>query len=489
MGRHCQPVAKRWRPYVTTGIALQAATLFAFAYATDSHVMLDSRLAATTSIFVDGTKSITGSEEGISPYRMADSFQGRYGPIAAGGLADQEKFVVYPRSLGPLTGLGDPTYDASEGIATQQVVDYVKTVRSGDATGTIYVVGYSQGAGAAVEAMKELESQGLTKDVVFVLAANPRRNDGGILARLPQGAYLPIIGVTFGGGTSPQSPDTEVVQVTKQYDGVGDAPKYILNVAADANAILGFVYLHPGYYKNIDSTIPGTQGAIVTHSADGRITDVLIPAASGQLPLTMPLLQLGVPQDVVTALDPFLRAVIETGYDRPTGSDPYPAKPVPFQLMPPPTRWISDVQSVAAGGAQTLQALTGSAPANPSVATTTDDNVTASSVTEPESSVIESEQKPAPKPSSAIRQKPASNVVSALTKNLPSPRTAPSPRKFQPPRQPKAGWKPGDLMRSVLDHQPTGKKSTRKESSEPPATATESNDTQGAHASSAPQAD
>ena len=50
----------------------------------------------------------------------------------------------------------------------------------------------------------------------------------------------------------------------------------------------------------------------------------------------MPLLQLGVPKDIVVALDPFLRAVIETGYDRPAGRATYPTEPVPFQLVPPP---------------------------------------------------------------------------------------------------------------------------------------------------------
>ena len=62
---------------------------------------------------------------------------------------------------------------------------------------TIYVVGYSQGAGAAAMAIPELEAQGLAEDVEFVLAANPRRNDGGILTRVPAGVYLPVFGVTL----------------------------------------------------------------------------------------------------------------------------------------------------------------------------------------------------------------------------------------------------------------------------------------------------
>ncbi len=113
---------------------------------------------------------------------------------------------------------------------------------------------------------------------------------------------------------------------------------------------MGFYYLHPGYYKDVD---PNDPTAIVTTSADGNVTDKLIPAPLGELPLTMPLLQLGVPPALVTALDPFLRSVIETGYNRPdpnvAGS--YPSEPVPFQLVPPPQRWLPDVLSVAAGAA------------------------------------------------------------------------------------------------------------------------------------------
>src|SRR5690349_6068989 len=89
-----------------------------------------------TSIFVDGTKSITGNELGNPPYRMADSLQGTY------DNGDDNQFVMYPRSLGPATGFGDPTYDVSEGLATQQVVDLVKAAKTADPDKKIYVVGY-----------------------------------------------------------------------------------------------------------------------------------------------------------------------------------------------------------------------------------------------------------------------------------------------------------------------------------------------------------
>jgi hypothetical protein len=225
-----------------------AAALVGWASFTEGRVAPLDLLAAT--IFVDGTKSVTGNEEGVPFFRMADSFQGAY------NLPGFDKsFIKYPRSLGPITGLGDPTYDESEADATGKIVTAVHQARAADATGKIYVVGYSQGSSAAAKALEELESEGFdTDNIEFVLAANPRRNDGGILTRLPKGVYLPVFGVTFGDGTSPEH--TDVLQVTKAYDGVGDSPDYIFNLASDLNAVMGFYYLHPGYYKTVDPNDP-----------------------------------------------------------------------------------------------------------------------------------------------------------------------------------------------------------------------------------------
>jgi hypothetical protein len=407
--------------------------MFGFAYATDSHVSPPNLLAAT--IFVDGTKSVTGSEEGVPFFRMADSFQGAYDQ----GL--NNVFVMYPRSLGPITGLGDPTYDDSEADATTQIVAAVQQARADDPDPThpskIYVVGYSQGSGAAAKAIDELEDGGFdTSNVEFVLAANPRRNDGGILTRLPKGVYLPVFGVTFGDGTTPEG--TKVLQVTKAYDGVGDSPAYIFNVASDLNAVLGFYYLHPGYYKDVN---PNDPTAIVTTSADGLVTDKLIPAPPGQLPLTLPLLQLGLPPALVTAMDPFLRSVIETGYNRPdpnvAGS--YPSKPVPFQLVPPPQRWLPDVLSVAAGAVQSVQLLTGALQPNSLV----NNNVSTLAARQPDTPSI-TQAAPAGDNKPLVEEN-----KSELAADKP-PATGTGPNKVEPAPKAKTGWRPGDLLRQLF---------------------------------------
>ena len=291
-----------------------------------------------------------------------------------------------------------------------------------------------------------------TENIEFVLAANPRRNDGGILARLPKGVYLPVFGVTFGDGTTPES--TKTVQVTKAYDGVGDSPAYIFNIASDLNAVMGFYYLHPGYYKDVD---PNDPTAIVTTSADGNITDKLIPAPVGELPLTMPLLQLGVPPTLVAALDPFLRSVIETGYNRPdpnvAGS--YPSEPVPFQLVPPPQRWLPDILSVAEGAAQSVQLLSGALQPNSLV----NNKVSTLAVAQPDPpsvarSALAGDDKP------VVEEKKSEPAPDKPTEGT-------GPNKVEPATKAKTGWRPGDLLRQLFP--PKSKPATGQQGTAPSA--------------------
>ncbi|HET9118117.1 MAG TPA: PE-PPE domain-containing protein, partial [Pseudonocardiaceae bacterium] len=108
-------------------------------------------------------------------------------------------------------------------------------------------------------------------------------------------------------------------------------------------------YLHSTYY----SVNPNDPTNIVTTSPDGTMTDILVPAAPGALPIFMPLAQAGVPQPVLVALDPAVRAIIETGYNR--TSDP--SQQVRFALLPPPSLWAADAQAITAGFTLTAQEL------------------------------------------------------------------------------------------------------------------------------------
>jgi hypothetical protein len=303
-------------------------------------------LTADSVVFIDGNNYPDGST------RMGTQLQSKYTLAPYSNPSYINNTQVYPGTLGLYNGFGKPTGDQSIADGQQALDSQIKADRSSDPTGSVTVVGYSEGAVAVSDEHTILQQQGYpSTGLNFVLIADADRPNGGILARLPAGTYIPLLGITGGNATS--SGGAPVVLVTRQYDGIADAPAYPVNGVADLNAILGAYYLHPNYY-NVDSD-PTAPGNIVTTSPNGNLTDILVTAPPGQLPLFMPLASAGVPQPILVALDPVTRAIIETGYDRTTD----PSQQVTFQLLPPPSSWFGDVQSVAAGGESTLQQLPG----------------------------------------------------------------------------------------------------------------------------------
>ncbi|MGA5464035.1 PE-PPE domain-containing protein [Mycobacterium sp. NPDC050041] len=421
---------------MTTGLALPVAGALAAVYATNPTIA-EVGLAADHSIFVDGTVSpfLTDRDElpGSASERMARSFAGQY------DNDPNNVFVDYPGSLGIVSilshGLGAPTFDESE----QEAVDKLKAeILADEGAETLYVVGYSQGASAVVRAIKDLEADEESgydpRNVVVILAANPRRNDGGLLTRFPA-FTLPLVGATFGEGTT--SGETKIIQVTKQYDGVADAPVYFLNPVADANAILGYVYLHSGYYQDVDID-PENPPAGAVVSTDGNVTDILLPNAVGQLPLTEPLRSLGVPDDVIEALDPFLRAVIETGYDRTPDGETAPSQPVRFKLLPSPDQWAGDAQSVATGAVQTVQKL--GSLGSPSTISQNTDNARTTANTPPVPATVTADSDPVAKTAAEPAPPKKSWRVNRVTPDSKSASTSKSTS---------GGYKPGDGLRSV----------------------------------------
>lgn len=397
MGNHRVKAQKNTRiaSYVTTGVALELVTLFGIAYATDSHLPGISPMAAV-SIFIDGTKDIIPTNDSQAPDRMKGALQG---DLDQGYLYKSEKyhggniFIDYPREFGIMTGLGSDTYEKSRGIAADKTEAAIRDAIKQNPCDPVYVVGFSQGANAASDVLAKLEKEDIdTSNVTFVLLGNGARNDGGLWARLPAGVYVPLIGLRFGASTNPSAKSADkaakVIQISKQYDGASDVPKYVLNPLAWANVALGFMSVHNGYYNEVDMDLDddgdidqddvtlaekdlNNDGHIdqvdVELAADGveskyivtrngNITDIVIKAPLGELPLTKPLLDLGVPRAVVEALDPLLRAIIETSYDRPTDGK-YASKPVLLQLMPGPDQWIEDFHAIAEGWKQTEEKL------------------------------------------------------------------------------------------------------------------------------------
>ena len=156
--------------------------------------------------------------------------------------------------------------------------------------------------------------------ISFVLVSNPNRPNGGVLERFI-GSYIPLLGITFNGATPTNSPEPTplpTVDVAHQYDGWVDFPTNPVNVIADANALLGALFLH-----SRPLTVAGAT------QLQGYYQDsTYYLEASPVLPLLIPLAAVPfVGSPLAAVLDPPLRVLVEAGYDRTIN----PGQPTPAQ--------------------------------------------------------------------------------------------------------------------------------------------------------------
>jgi hypothetical protein len=371
---------KKVASFVTTAVALEIVGLFGVSYVTDAYGPL--QLMAATTIFIDGTKDILPTNDSQAADRMRDTLSGAYDQCGAGstGSCAQNVYIDYSRDFGILTG--GVGYDQSKAEATTKTIAAIRLAQQQNPGDTVYVVGYSQGANATSDVIKRAHELNLDNDptndldlsnVTLVMVGNGARNDGGLWARLPAGVYVPLLGLSFGASTDPTTgPGAagQVLMITKQYDGAADWPRYVLvNPLAAVNAALGFVYVHNGYYKDVDISDLDTnadgklsQAEITAGNASGKyvinqngnVVDVLVKNQPGDMPIEQPLRALGVPESVILALDPILRAIVDAGYQRPTNGI-YPAQPVHFGLIPDPAKMFADFLAIEAAFGKTAQ--------------------------------------------------------------------------------------------------------------------------------------
>ncbi len=110
----------------------------------------------------------------------------------------------------------------------------------------LVIYGYSQSALIANREKRKLAEQypagTEAPDIDFVLGGDENLPNGGLLARFP-GLYIPILDWTFN-GPAPTDTQFDTVEINRQYDFMGDFPLYPLNLFADVNAALGFLYVH-----------------------------------------------------------------------------------------------------------------------------------------------------------------------------------------------------------------------------------------------------
>lgn len=320
------------RAALTALLVAVATVLAAFVTTVSSVVTLTG-----TALIMGGTDhplTIPGPDPPSYIDEYVDWAYGNFiGPSQLCGPSCTKVGVFTPAEFWPITGLHSMTFDQSVPIGLANLDKCLRgkpcTVTnagppftssgSRPVTDTSYTVfGYSQSGAIASLQKSDLIAHPIAQDVSFVFLSNPNRPNGGILERFV-GVRLPILGVTFNGATVTNSPDTKpllTVDVVHQYDPVGDFPTNPLNLLSTLNAGLGFFYEHPEF----GTGTPMLQGAYQD------TTYYLIPSET--LPLVRPLTIVPFLGPLLaTVLDPPLRVLVETGYDRTINPGaPTPAK-------------------------------------------------------------------------------------------------------------------------------------------------------------------
>jgi hypothetical protein len=248
-----------------------------------------------------------------------------------------------------LAGLFDLTWDQS----VQAGVADLETAMAAHGNDHLVIYGYSQGSTVAILEKRKLAEQypaGTTApDIDFVLGGDGNLPNGGFLARFP-GLHIPILDISFNG---PEPTDTQFHTdvITRQYDGFADFPLYPLNLVADVNALLGFLYVH--LYPFDVSLAPDASTSPAYQGTHGDTSYYFFQTQ--HLPLFAPLRALGVPEPLIDIVEPFFRAIVELGYDRTIP----PWEPTPARLIPPldPAKVTADLVNAIGKGITNAAAL------------------------------------------------------------------------------------------------------------------------------------
>jgi len=227
--------------------------------------------------------------------------------------------IDYPADLWPVTG--PLTLDKSVTQGTDSLDEVLQGVTPETSTPTT-VVGISQGAVVINYEKRRAAASDPNDDITFVTLGDPTNSDGGLLAKLPP-VHIPILDFTF--TQEPVATPHDTIEVVREYDGFADWPDRPFNVLADLNALAGTIYVHP-YYAGIDLHDEDNVVTQSTNTAGGTTTHILVK--TDHLPITQPLRDVGVNDEVVDAIDKPLRKVINVAYDGERPGRPASAQPL-----------------------------------------------------------------------------------------------------------------------------------------------------------------
>jgi diacyltrehalose acyltransferase len=230
---------------------------------------------------------------------------------------------------------------------TQGVAQLDQGITQNLANGNVVVFGYSESSAVATQEMINLDAlpadqQPNPADLSFVIAEDLGNPNGGIAARFPF-AGLPA--------TPADTPyDTDIYSI--EYSGFADFPNYPSDPFALANAIAGYVYLHPfllpGWPTSFDTSALADAVQEPTSSGyDGATEYFLIPTQD--LPLLEPLREIpGLGPAMADLIQPDLRVLVDLGYDRADPSDVATSADLSF----PDIDWTTVTQNLELGAQQ-----------------------------------------------------------------------------------------------------------------------------------------
>jgi hypothetical protein len=219
----------------------------------------------------------------------------------------------------------------------------------------VLVVGYSEGALVAEREKRSLAASpgNATPDKVsFAMIASANLPNGGIFARFPK---VNLIFVSSNGPAQPTTYDT--TYYTNEYDTYADFPAYF-NLFSLANSLAAVWFVHPDpYYDTIDLTAEPAGPAFtktVDNSAGG--TDTYVFVLADHLPLFAPIRELSAAlgttaftEPILSAIEPFVRVLVDMGYTDRENLDPE---------VPTKFRFFTPLSKITEAFAQTPGALT-----------------------------------------------------------------------------------------------------------------------------------
>jgi hypothetical protein len=150
--------------------------------------------------------------------------------------------------------------------------------------------------------------------ITFVRVADPAAALTGVLNHLPEQFLSTLLHYPTSARTAPSDSQYDTVVVTNEYDGFADFPDRPGNLLAVANAVMGLFYRHGQTSTATLTEVPAHDISTTVNALGATTTTYLIPCEF--LPLTQPLIELGVSPDAVDKLNARLRPVIDSAYSR-----------------------------------------------------------------------------------------------------------------------------------------------------------------------------